>query len=809
MTRSKPVEDVSRDTGTLEDYFRTRIPPSRGLEIIGFWEALFRLLDQLKEVHSCGNAHLNIEPEHIQAVSGAAEYPQFRFPDPRVLGSGERVNDGERSDYDPPEFDPSTRTSPFKGSGAADIWALGCIYSEAAIWTADGYAGLQNYRSQRQEETNQLSSINSSQFHDGERVLLCVLDTHADIEDRLRRSDNITKNVLDSMVQEMLWEEDRPSAKALLRKADVLLNRARQKSGVSSGEAFPRPGSNQSRQYLPPQYASPTRPLPPVPQRAAPVLNSIPGRAQNSDQVTIPQSRSKPRAVVLSGPKFSSTKQNYIEDASDSDRERDLTQSIHNWKLSEKLPTYTPLKTPQTNVDYSHHKQTPNQGRPRALRSQDLQEPKKHLAPQHHEYPKESYLQDNIPKLRDFSQLEIQRDAPSIKSHTSNLTGESEVASPKLGRASSLASSHNSSLYSRSQPTIHLPTGQNDSFLDALSYIPTADEIPESPTTKPSKRIGGFSLFPTRSRNESSSHQRRTRDISVPPVPQPRTQNLEYISLNTCLEWKRANKKVKKQASIPPLLSPGVMEELSERDHAFIIDDSASMAPVWLDVQRVFEALSYTVKGMSPEGTELFFTISYATYLRKDTTDLSTHLSTHPLKGQTNPLYRLNLQLQAYRLKLLRAKTPPKTKSKKPPAQPFVPEKVRPLSIYFLTNGEWGGDNQGGDARGVGDGDRGVEEVRDAMSVMGRFLEGEGLDLRQVCVQFVSFAGSAGAMKRMGRLIRGNGGGGGGGGDAENGGGRGVAVDCERWTGNVLRMLRGALDVEGEGEGTGLVAELP
>lgn len=34
------------------------------------------------------------------------------------------------------------------------------------------------------------------------------------------------------------------------------------------------------------------------------------------------------------------------------------------------------------------------------------------------------------------------------------------------------------------------------------------------------------------------------------------------------------------------------------------------MAPVWLDVQRVFEALSYTVKGMSPEGTELFFTIS-------------------------------------------------------------------------------------------------------------------------------------------------------------------------------------------------------
>ncbi|KAH6693332.1 hypothetical protein BKA61DRAFT_714272 [Leptodontidium sp. MPI-SDFR-AT-0119] len=801
MTRSRPFEDARSESGTLEDHFRTQIPPSRGLEIIGFWEALFRLLDQLKEIHSSGTVHLSIKPENIRAVSDAVEHPQFKFADPRVLGSGERENGGEGSDYDPPEFDPSTRISPSRGSGAADIWALGCIYSEAAIWIADGYAGLQNYRYQRQMETNRLSGNNSSKFHDGERVLQCVLDAHGDIEDRLRRSDNTTKNVLDSMVQEMLWEEDRPSAKALLRKADVLLNRARQKSGVSSVDAFTRPGTSQSRQYLPPPYASPTRPLPPVPQRAAPGLNSIPGRTQNLDKVAIPQFRPKPRAAVLSAPKFPSTEQNYIEDASDSDRERDVVKSIASWNISDKALPHTPLEMPQTNVNYSHHKQTPNQGRPRALRSQDLQERKKHPVPtQHHVYPKESYLQDNIPQRIDFPQPELKRDAPSIKSRTSHLTSESEAVSSKLGRASSLASSHHSSLYSRSQPTIHSPTTQNDSFLDALSYIPTADEISETPTSKPNKRIGGFLLFPTRSRNEASSHQSRVHDVSVPPIPQVTAQNLEYISLNTCLEWKRANKKVKKQANVPPLLSPGVMEELSERDHAFIIDDSESMAPVWLDVQRVFEALSYTVKGMSPEGTELFFTISYAdltllvyhpdaTYLRKDTTDLSTHLATHPLKGQTNILYRLNLQLQAYRLKLLRAKTPPKTKtkSKKAPSQPFVPEKVRPLSIYVLTNGEWGGD-------GVGDG--GVEEVMDAMRVMGTFSESEGLDSRQVCVQFVSFAGSAAAMKRMGGLVR------------EHGEG-GVAVDCERWTGNVLRMLRGALDTSGDDDENGMVAELP
>lgn len=105
----------------------------------------------------------------------------------------------------------------------------------------------------------------------------------------------------------------------------------------------------------------------------------------------------------------------------------------------------------------------------------------------------------------------------------------------------------------------------------------------------------------------------------------------------------------------------------------------------------------------------------------------------------------------------------------------------------MLTNGEWGGD-------GVGDG--GVEEVMDAMRVMGTFSESEGLDSRQVCVQFVSFAGSAAAMKRMGGLVR------------EHGEG-GVAVDCERWTGNVLRMLRGALDTSGDDDENGMVAELP
>jgi len=79
------------------------------------------------------------------------------------------------------------------------------------------------------------------------------------------------------------------------------------------------------------------------------------------------------------------------------------------------------------------------------------------------------------------------------------------------------------------------------------------------------------------------------------------------------------------------------------------------------------------------------------------------------------------------------------------------------------------------------------------MRTMSEFLKSEELDAGSVSVQFVSFGGSAGAMRRLGGLAR------------ETAGNGGLAVDCERWTGNVVRMLRGAME---GGEGVGEINEL-
>lgn len=149
------------------------------------------------------------------------------------------------------------------------------------------------------------------------------------------------------------------------------------------------------------------------------------------------------------------------------------------------------------------------------------------------------------------------------------------------------------------------------------------------------------------------------------------------------------------------------------------------MVTVWPDVKRVFEALSYVVKGMSPDGTELFFTISYDTWRRKDTFDLVEYLEKKTTGGETNIAYRLDLQLQTYRARLYAAKG---QKGKK--------AVVRPMSFYILTNGEWGA---GADPKPK------IKEMAD-------FLIASKMTRGQVTIEFISFAQSTSASQKISDL---------------------------------------------------------
>lgn len=115
----------------------------------------------------------------------------------------------------------------------------------------------------------------------------------------------------------------------------------------------------------------------------------------------------------------------------------------------------------------------------------------------------------------------------------------------------------------------------------------------------------------------------------------------------------------------------------------FIIDDGAAMTPHWADVKTTFEALSYLVKGMSPDGITLNFTIDCTTRRCKDTTDLIKILKDKKLeKGQTDISRRLKIDLECYRLGYHQILAQKSAKSKGSTDK-------RPVSMYILTSGDW------------------------------------------------------------------------------------------------------------------------
>ena len=542
---------------------------------------------------------------------------------------------------------------PPRTNSAADIWSLGCIYSEAAIWIAEGYKGVVDYRKRRMAETDRILLKGGDCFHDGEKVLQSVLDAHRDIEDSLRRSDYITKDVLESMVDEMLWEEDRPNAKALLRKAEMLSSRARQKLSAKTGEEISRPGSSQSQalplQSFPPlRIQPPNAPLPPLP-RSGPssVLSSIaeshhPANVEKwRSQITRSQSNRSQFSAAGSDYSIQLPRQQIHSTATDfsiqlpqqgnttspnvSDLDQELSGSIASWQQGDTDTAASPstaLTSPDTSVghqDYSRH--VPNEGRPRVFHSsQTSNEYRRYAKPNSNrmsfvvssnEFANNTYVPPSSwrspPSISAASEIAI-----SLHENDGTISppavDDSQVSPIEEMKAHARERSRGSSQSSVSP----LPTLQNVRYEGTSPMqskpmqTPPIEEVePVSPVTPPkSQKRGGLALFPVtgpinlaelaatdpppavrpQTARTETTYSRRADAVPHHPVhrsttsissntgsgsffPGSSTSNAEYLSLGTCLEWKKAHKKVKKHSKVPALPGANQLGDLKGRDH--------------------------------------------------------------------------------------------------------------------------------------------------------------------------------------------------------------------------------------------------
>lgn len=478
------------------------------------------------------------------------------------------------------------------------------------MWIADGYKGLLDYRRQRASETERILFKGSDCFHDGKRALESVIEVHRDIEDRLRRSDHITKDVLDSMVDEMLWEEDRPTAKALWRKSEMILQRARQRLSSNSGDEPPRPTSRQNRVPPPSRLQPPTQPLPPIPPinrerrgLASIVERNYPANVENwRSQVPEPHSRSHSNGPPsdISSPTIPHAQLSSNESVSEFDRE--ITNSIASWQMGDNASSaspITPFTSPHVSVNYDYQRNSQNEGRPRALRTQNSYEIRRPNTlsrglsyASHNEVMEKS---SRTPPLTDhpaYSQQDTSNMPPPLNPPLNPLSSEgnwdrrSMVSDQRSADDTRTLAQGRTGTHSRGESRHSIAFSTSRSSHSDPSNVSVSEEVQVPP--KSQKRMGGFSLFPTRSRQAEplrpepmdnppsynsadsrgsvSSYSNSTpRGPGTPDVPSPLIEY--YLSLNTCMEWKKAHKKVKKHSKVPPLPGANMLEGLKDRDH--------------------------------------------------------------------------------------------------------------------------------------------------------------------------------------------------------------------------------------------------
>lgn len=121
-----------------------------------------------------------------------------------------------------------------------DVWSLGCVFSEAAVWSCYGWNQVLEYRYRRQEEVKRtLGGDGEHLFHDGHDVLKTVQDIHEQIIGSPRSIDHVIVEVLRFLNDNMLLTEDEPrsTAQQVYHRSKSIINKIREKHSVPATKA--------------------------------------------------------------------------------------------------------------------------------------------------------------------------------------------------------------------------------------------------------------------------------------------------------------------------------------------------------------------------------------------------------------------------------------------------------------------------------------------------------------------------------------------------------------------------------------------
>ncbi|KAK5713542.1 hypothetical protein LTR15_011242 [Elasticomyces elasticus] len=665
------------DAGTLEDFLKNTPQPTQGEDIIAMWRGAFSLVEAVSRVHMQHGWHQDIDLGNILVRSKSeaspyswslklADYGRSHFKDPDMASIA-------TTDYD--TFGTKTydvQTTRLQVPQSVDIWSLGCVWSEVAVWIVKGYGGLQLYRKQRIAATDELGLHNPGFFHNGEAVLPCIREVHNGLRwFPMSDEDYLTGNVWQGLIEKMLQADgsERPASHELRKETNKRLSDAAaslpDSVRINSGADIPR-------------VASP---------------------------------RVQSRAQTL--PSFA---------------ESDLKAGQKRRNTSD----------PSILHDCSHLTQSPRHSFDRPGGSIGR-------LPFRNQSPALSHMQTAMEGDEDVLNDDFGEGASTSQHSPSSAKGRHEqrsltfVGSPTTYRHTPLTGrSQGHGVIEQRRGTVPLPSYQG--------YTGPSREGIEDVSGNPHQETK------LRQRKDSRFGSRAEADIMSPSSSESR-KSVPVLEILAAFHWMSQKKGGNRHAYLP--YGDRLKGLLRNRDHLFLIDDSTSMYSCLSDLCALFELLAYIVEDDDPDGIDVTCANSGDSWKGKDSSKLAKHVNNIAWNGRTNLEDRLAEILVAYEEKL-RARGP----------QPKNP--VRPLTVYILTDGIWGGG--------------GNPEV--PIMAMVQALADLGMGREQVGVQFIVFGENSAGLQHLEKID-----------DMQGAYTLPLdIVDTERANGNVWKMLRGAID---------------
>ncbi|KAL9131378.1 MAG: hypothetical protein Q9175_006779 [Cornicularia normoerica] len=677
------------DRGNLEEFFDTIQPPSSAEDIEKFWRELFKMLRALVAIHSVESSdsaaspcasisrgysststlhrdlayvsrwHQDVKPSNILVKSKKGGSPhdyELKLGDLGTShfkkhvpshgeatdrdsysthtygglysngGSNFTVADGSSGAPECYRADSDIEKIPLLVKQGVDIWSLGCIFSEAAVWVVHGKDGLSEYRRRRGMETAQIPGFRDGNcFHDGERVLATVTENHRHLAHDIRACDHVTRATVRMVTKEMLIESDcRTPAKSLSYRTKGILHDAETKLRRPAASYAVTGSVSETVTQSPPR----TPPEPP------------PGHVQ-------PRS-SKSHSQRLPSYTYAGSVASTSYDENEA-HHRKPGDDLFGTRASQQV-YYSDRPIQRSSIGLVNH-------------------------PSYPKYEGQDQFSGNHLNHA-FSQVDLSQDNPSSPSWQEALGTQRRRRRTPSDSFSGANTRNGPDTFAQ-----NLQKTYNDSQRNSCTAPPRG--VSRSSTATVVQDLhNGSRAGQHRPNIASGTRPPRLESYNVPPPvdTQPRRRP-PFLSLNVAQQWK-SDRKQHKPVKLP---DHHLLAHLNERDHVFLIDNSLSMKPHRREVCDLFGLLGYIVKPTDPDGIELQFTMSPERNNRaRNTGHLLRNLETVPFLGISNIRTQLGEILQDYQTKLRDQKSKRTLLSRMRSPRP-----VRRQTVYLLTDGVW------------------------------------------------------------------------------------------------------------------------